>query len=136
MLAAEQTFRRNKIDQTNKIVLVNKTFLANKIALVKKLVLENKGSSSEQNSSRKRNSTSEQITASKQDIWSNSLIDVDPNIPCDKLRSNLEKPIKSESDIVLNKMLLDELLRVEALTKKQYINICKIIWFAIHFEML
>ena len=63
-------------------------------------------------------------------------MDVDPNIPCEKLRSILEASIKSESDIVLTKMILDEFLRVEAVIKKQYINICRNTWYASYSDLL
>ena len=50
---------------------------------------------------------------------------IDPNLLCDKLRENLGKLDRSESDNITTKMIVDELLRNECITQKQYKTICK-----------
>ena len=50
---------------------------------------------------------------------------MDPNLLCDKLRENLEKPDRSESDNIMAKMIIDELLRNKNITRKQYKAMCE-----------
>ena len=40
-------------------------------------------------------------------------------------KKNLEKPDRLESDNTMIKMIIDELLRVKAITKRQHNAICK-----------
>ena len=70
-------------------------------------------------SSRKQNSSS------KQDIASKNLIDFDPKILPEILRAFWEKPIKTRNDLMPTKLVLDDLLRTENITRKEYNIICK-----------
>ena len=81
--------------------------------------------SNKQGRSSKHDSPNKQDSSSKQDISTNYLIAVDPIILCEKLQETLEKSVKSVSVIVLIKMIIDELLRVKAITRRQYNNMCK-----------
>ena len=81
--------------------------------------------SNKQGRSSKHDSPNKRDSSSKQDISTNYLIAVDPIILCEKLQETLEKSVKSVSVIVLIKMIIDELLRVEAITRRQYKNLCK-----------
>ena len=86
---------------------------------------DNPDCSRKQFRSRKQVSTRKQDDSNKQDISVNYITDVDPDLLCDKLREILEKPDRIESDNTMIKMIIDELLGVKALTKKQYNNMCK-----------
>ena len=46
-------------------------------------------------------------------------------ILCEKLQEILVKSVKSENDNVLIRMILDEILKVKAIDKRQYHNKCK-----------
>ena len=52
-----------------------------------------------------------------------SVIDVDPNILVEKFKSFWYKPFKTENDFDDVEMILDEFLRIKAITIKQYNNI-------------
>ena len=52
-----------------------------------------------------------------------SMVDVDPNILVEKFISLWEKPFKTENDFDEVEMILDEFLRIKAITKEQYNNI-------------
>ena len=88
-------------------------------------------SSNKQVRSRKQNSSNKQDKPSKQDISSNNIIDMNPNVLCDKLRDILSKPDMTESDYTMSKMLLDELLRTKSITRKDYNGMCKQIGISI-----
>ena len=69
-------------------------------------------SSNIQVKSRKQNKTK------KQAISINNITDTDPNHLCDKLKEILSKPDRLESDNTMIMMIIDELLRVKAITKR------------------
>ena len=110
MLALKRTFcQLNRIVQKNKIIQKQDSSSKHE-------------SSNKQAGSSKQYSSNKQDTSSKKDISTNYLLDVDLNILCESLQKLLEKSVKSESDNVLIKMIIDELLRVKAITKRQYKN--------------
>ena len=86
---------------------------------------DNQDCSRKQVRSRKEVSTRKQDDSNKQETSINYITDVDPNLLCDKLREILEKPDRIESDSAMIKMIVAELLRVKAITKRQYNNMCK-----------
>ena len=52
--------------------------------------------------------------------------DIDPNIICDKMLEVFgKKPVKSQIDVTMYKVIWDELLRTENITQKQYNNLWK-----------
>ena len=69
--------------------------------------------------SRKQGSSIKQVRSIKQDSSNNSIVDTDLDLLCDKLRDLLEKPVKSESDNLITEMIIDKVLRVKAITKRQ-----------------
>ncbi len=73
----------------------------------------------------KLNSSNKQVRFKKQTISNNNIIDVDPNILCDKSREILSKPNMLESDYTMSKMILDELLSTKCIPRKEYNAICK-----------
>ena len=73
--------------------------------------------SREQNSTRKQARCSKQDSSNKEDSSKSCIIDADPILLCNKLREIVEKHDKSESDIMMIKMIIDEILRVKAITK-------------------
>ena len=81
--------------------------------------------SSKQDSSNKHDSTNKHDRSRKQDFSTNYILDVDPNILYENLQEVLGKSVKSESDKVLTKMTLAEVVRVKAITEKQYKVLCK-----------
>ena len=96
-------------------------------------------SSNKQVRSRKQARSSIQGSSSKQDCPNNQnssinyIIDADPDLLCDKLREILEKPVKTVSDNMMSEMIVDELLRVEAITEGQYNGMCRNLVFLIKF---
>ena len=83
------------------------------------------GRSRKQNSSRKQDSSNKQDCSNKQDISFNYITDADPDILCDKLQETLSKFVMLESDYTMVKMILDELLRVRCIPRKQYKAVCE-----------
>ena len=81
--------------------------------------------SKKQIKSMKQDSSNKQDCSDKQDITIKSIIDINPNHLCDKLREILSKPDKIESDYTMSKMILDKLLRTTCLSRKDYNIICK-----------
>ena len=81
-------------------------------------------SSNKQDRSSKQTISNKQDKSSKQDISSNNIIDMDPNLLCDKLREILSKFDRSESDNTMVKLIIDELLRTKRITRKEYKGIC------------
>ena len=81
---------------------------------------DNQDCSRKQVRSGKQVSTRKQDDSNKQDISNNYITDVDPDLLCDKLREILEKPDRIETDNTMIKRIIDELLRVKAITKRQY----------------
>ena len=78
-----------------------------------------------QESSRKQHRSSKQNSSHDQGISNSYKIDVDPDLLSDKLREFLEKSDRSESDNIMIKMIIDEVLTVKATTERQYNSICK-----------
>ena len=76
--------------------------------------------SRKQVSARKQDRSSNQDVSNKEDRANNYITDVHPDLLCDRLREILEKPDRLESDNTMIKMILDELLRVKAITKRLY----------------
>ena len=66
-----------------------------------------------------------QSKSKKQTISNNNIIDTDPNHLCDKLRDILSKSDMTENDFTMSKMILDELLRIKSISRKDYNAICK-----------
>ena len=50
---------------------------------------------------------------------------MDSNLLCNRLRENLAKPDRSESDNTMVKWIVDEILRTRCITKKQYKGMCE-----------
>ena len=46
--------------------------------------------------------------------------DIDPNILCEIFKIILEKPVISEFDVAMTKMILGETLRTKKITRKEY----------------
>ena len=88
-------------------------------------------SSGKQVSSRKQDSSSNQDdsnkedSSNKQDKSINYITDVDPDILCDKLRETLSRSVMLESDYTMTQKILDELLRVRCITRKQCNAMCE-----------
>ena len=71
-------------------------------------------------SSRKQDRSSNQDVSNKKDRANSCIIGVDPDLLCDRLRESFEKPDRLESDNIMIKMIIDELLRVKAITTRGY----------------
>ena len=61
----------------------------------------------------------------KGDISCNFIKDLNPKLLSDRLEEILSKSDMLESDYIMSKMLLDELLRTKSILKKDYNAICK-----------
>ena len=79
--------------------------------------LKKQQSSGEQNSSRKQVSSKKQNNSKEQDSFGDIIKDVDPNIIFEKLNTSWEKPNRLKIDLMLAKMMSDELLGVKSKTK-------------------
>ena len=77
-------------------------------------------SSRKQVSTRKQDSSSNQDDSNIVDLSINNITEADPDLLCDNLRENLSKSVLSESDYTMTQMIIDELLRVRCITRKQY----------------
>ena len=121
----------------NQTLVLKQTFQKKQESLIKQersnknIRSGKKDSSSKQDRSNKRDkpvkqeNSNKQDISSKQDISTSFLIDVDPNILCEKLREILGKPDGSESDNTKTKMRTDELLMTRSKTRKQYNGMCE-----------
>ena len=69
--------------------------------------------------------SNKQPKSRKQAISNIYIIDVDPNLLCNKLQEILSKPDMVASDYTMAKMILDELLRSKSIPRKDYNAICK-----------
>ena len=69
--------------------------------------------------------SNKQLKSRKQAISNIYIIDVDPNLLCNKLQEILSKPDMVASDYTMAKMILDELLRSKSIPRKDYNAICK-----------
>ena len=78
-----------------------------------------------QNKSRKQPRSNKQDCSDKQDISINNIIDTDPDHLCDKLRETLSQSVMLESNFIMVKMILDELLRVRCIPRKQFKAMCE-----------
>ena len=76
-------------------------------------------------SSNKQDCSNNQDCSNIEDISINNIYDNDPNRLCDKLKEILSKPDMLESDYTITKMIIDELLRVKCITRKQYKAMCE-----------
>ena len=76
-------------------------------------------------SSRKSDSVINRECSNIEDLSINNIIDCDPNLLCDKLREILSKPDKIESDYIMTKMIIDELLRTKCISRKEFNGMCK-----------
>ena len=76
-------------------------------------------------SSRKSDSVINRECSNIEDLSINNIIDCDPNLLCDKLREILSEPDKIESDYIMTKMIIDELLRAKCISRKEYNGMCK-----------
>ena len=79
--------------------------------------------SNKQECSRKQHTSSKQVGSNDQDISISYILDVNPDLLCDKLREILEKIDRSESDNIMNKMIIDDVLAFKATTERQYNSI-------------
>ena len=110
----------SKQDSSSKQVFSNMQGRSNREDVSNKQVRTRK-----QVSTRKQDRSSNQDDSNKQDISNKDITDVDPDLLCDKLRETLSKSVMLESDYTMIKMIIDELLRVKAITKRQHNTICK-----------
>ena len=104
----------NKEDRSNKQEISNKKVRSRK-----------QNSSSKQVSSNEQDRSSQQDSSDKQDTTSTCIIDVDPNLLSDKLREILSKPAVLESCYTMGMMILDELVRIGCIKRKQYNAMCE-----------
>ena len=104
----------NKQDSSNKQVRSRKHNTSRK-----------QDSSNKQARSSKQDSSNKQDCSNKQDISINYKTDVDSDLLCDKLRETLSKSVMLESDYTMVKMILDEVLRVICIPRKQYKAMCE-----------
>ena len=105
------------VDTTRNELCCNKCDLAGCISKLslKSDVTTQTDFSDKQDGSRKRDHTTKQT---------NNYKNIDPNLLCNKLRQNLGKLDRSESDNIMVKMIIDELLRTGCITRKQYKVMC------------
>ena len=110
-------------------IVCNFCYNTNTLNLMKKRfgLLEENSSTNQvrRDVSNKRVRSRKQKCSTNQDISCNYIIDVDPNLLCDKLRDILSKLDMTDSDYTMAKMILDELLRTKSIPKKQYNAMCK-----------
>ena len=76
-----------------------------------------------QNSSQKQDSSRKQTSSSKTNVFNVKVID--PNALIEKLRFILGKSIKTKTDGMLARMILDEFLGTKNITQKEYSTLCK-----------
>ena len=119
MLALKQTFQLIKIVLGNKFAIGNKLVLGNKIVLGNKLVLGNKIVPG------KQDDINELDSSNKQDLSNNYITVADPDLLFDKLRETLSKSVMTESDYTMTQMIIDELLRIKCITRKQCKAMCE-----------
>ena len=81
-------------------------------SIIKQFRSTKQNRSNKQVRSRKGDSSNKQDCSDKQDISSNYLIDVDPDLLCDKLREILSKCDMIETGYTMVKLILDELLKL------------------------
>ena len=117
----------NKLDSSNNFDSLDKLDSSRKQTDSSKIDRSNNFDSSnkqvrsrKQVSARKQDRSSNQDVSNKEDRANNYITDVHPDLLCDRLREILEKSDRLESDNTMIKMILDELLRVKAITKRQY----------------
>ena len=73
----------------------------------------------------KQNRSRKTTKSSNQSISNNIIDKDDPNQLCDKLREILSKANMIESDYTMSKMILDKLLTMKCIPRKEYNAICK-----------
>ena len=78
-----------------------------------------------QDRSRKQVNPKVQNSFSEQDSFGDSIKDIDPNMLFEKLNTIWEKRIRSETNLMLAKVVLDEILKVKSITRREINNICK-----------
>ena len=124
--SSNKQVRSRKQDSSNKNVRSRKQDSSNKQDRASKQDSSNKQDiSKNQVRSSKQDSSNKQARPSKRDFSSNNLIDNDPTVLFDKLREFLGKPVKSESDVLVTKMIIVDLLRSKSITRKQYNDLCE-----------
>ena len=75
-------------------------------------------------STRKQDGSNKEDSPNERNILINFITDVDPDLLYESLRETLSKTVMLESDYTMAKMILDELLRVRCIPRKQYIAVC------------
>ena len=110
----------NNFDSLNKQVRSRKQDSSNKEDLPNKQVRTRK-----QVRTKKQHSTSNQECSNIEDLSINNITDAEPDLLCDKLRETLSKSVMLESDYTMVQMIIDELLRVRCITRKQYKAMCE-----------
>ena len=114
----------NKLDSSNKQDSSNKEDVSKKQVGTRK-----QDSSRKQVRTKKQDSINNQECSNIEDISINNIKNADPDLLCDKLRETLSKSIMLESDYTMAKMIIDELLRVNCITRKQHNAMFKKIGF-------
>ena len=114
----------NKLDNSNNFDSSGKQVRSRKEDIPNKEVRKRK-----QVRIKKRDSIDNQECSNIEDISINNIIDADPNHLCDNLREILSKPEMLELDYTMSKMILDEILRVKCISRKDYNSVCKSIGF-------
>ena len=117
----------NKVDSSNNFDSSNKQEISRKQVRSRKQDSSNKEDITnkqvrvrKQDSSRKKVSTSNQECSNMGDLSINNITDAEPDLLCDKLRETLSKSVMLESDYTMVQMIIDELLRVKCITRKEY----------------
>ena len=54
-----------------------------------------------------------------------NVVDIHPYILCEKLKVIVQKPVRSETDITMYKMIMDEFLGTKNITRQEYKRLFK-----------
>ena len=92
---------------------------------MKKVSSRKRLSTRKQDRSSNQDCSNKEDSSNKQDVSINYITDVDPDLLCDKLQETLSKLVMLESDYKMTKMILDEILRVRCIARKQYNAMCE-----------